>query len=174
MNGESPQRLGALAGGYANLGLLHRTPLACRTQDIQSPGLVMSQRMVARDSRGLGAMASGLRLRPGRAAPIGVGRPANGRRQQWQAANGHLYSWSAARGPAWVDLIDAYCRFAHASSKRAAREGAGKRPRPGCYGSTASGIPVMRGSRLSAALENAPEAAGLLPRDATPFANMAA
>ncbi len=123
VDGESPQRLGALARGYANLGLLTEFHWQAAPKAFKARALVYAQRMVARDKqpwRALWHRAYALAL-------AGLHQSALDDLQtaalQWQAANGHHVLMVGGPRPRWVDLLDAYCRFAHARLKTAGAEG---------------------------------------------------
>ena len=79
-DGESPERLGALVRGYANLGLLTEFHWHPAHKAFKARALVYAQRMVARDKQpGVRVWHRAYAFAHGRAAPAGLGRPANGR-----------------------------------------------------------------------------------------------
>jgi hypothetical protein len=117
VDGESPPRLGALVRGYANLGLLTEFHWQAAPKAFNARALVYAQRMVARDKQPWWALWH----RAYALALAGLHQPALDDLQtaatQWQAAQ------EGGPRPPWVDLLDAYCRFAHARLEAAAAEG---------------------------------------------------
>ena len=117
-DGQSPERLGALVRGYANLGLLTEFHWHPAHKAFTARSLVYAQRMVSSDKqpwraawhRGYAFALAGLhRLALEDLETAG---------KQWQAA-----AKDGGQRPAWVELVDAYCRFAHARLKAAGEEG---------------------------------------------------
>jgi tetratricopeptide (TPR) repeat protein len=113
-DGESPARLGALARGYALLGVLSEHEWHPAHRAYKARALLYAQRLIARDPDapwGLwhrafalalagrhGDALSDLQAARAKAGPAGKGAPAP---------------------PDWLDLIDAYCRFDSARLARA-------------------------------------------------------
>jgi hypothetical protein len=117
-DGESPERLGALVRGYANLGLLTEFHWHPAHKALTARSLIYSQRMVADDkqpSRALWHRAYAFAL-------AGLHKFALDDLQEgekrWKADEKHGDSM-----PPMVELIDAYCRFAQARLKTASEEG---------------------------------------------------
>jgi hypothetical protein len=117
-DGQSPERLGALVRGYANLGLLTEFHWHPAHKAFKARALVYAQRMVSSDKQPWRAAWH----RAYAFALAGLHRLAlddlETAGKQWQAA-----AKDGRQRPAWVDLIDAYCRFAHARLHAAGEEG---------------------------------------------------
>ena len=124
-DGESPERLGALVRGYANLGLLTEFHWHPAHKAFKARALVYAQRMVFRDKQPWRATWH----RAYAFALAGLHQLALDDLQtaakQWRPTGK-----DGGQRPAWVGLIDAYCRFDHAKLKTAGEEGPGKKPRP--------------------------------------------
>ena len=115
--GESPQRLGALVRGYADIGLLTEIHWNPAHKAFKARAMVYSQRLVARDKQPWHAAWH----RSYAFALAGLHRLALDDLQtaatQWQAAK------EGGPQPLWVALLDAYCRFDHARIKAAGQAG---------------------------------------------------
>jgi hypothetical protein len=114
VGGQSPERLGALARGYANLGLLTEFHWHPAHKAFTARSLVYAQRMVSSDKQAWRALWH----RAYAFALAGLHQQALG---DLQAAEkqGKAAAKDSPPPPAWVDLIDAYCRFDHARLKAA-------------------------------------------------------
>jgi hypothetical protein len=116
-DGQSPERLGALVRGYANLGLLTEFHWHPAYKTFKARSLVYAQRLAATGKPPvLGAWHRAYAF-----ALAGLHKLAlddlQSAAELWKAAGG------APGRPAWVDLLDAYCRFDHARLKAAASGG---------------------------------------------------
>jgi hypothetical protein len=115
-DGESPERLGALVRGYANLGLLTEFHWHPAHKAFKARSLVYAQRMASADKQPWRAAWH----RAYAFALAGLHQLAledlETAEKQWKAKEDR-------ERPGWVDLIDAYCRFAHARLKAADEEG---------------------------------------------------
>jgi hypothetical protein len=118
VDGESPERLGALVRGYANLGLLTEFHWHPAHMAFKARSLAYAERMVSSDKQPWRAVWH-------RAYAFALAGPhqfalddLETAEKQWKAA-----AKDGRQRPAWVDLIDAYCRFAHARLKAAGEEG---------------------------------------------------
>jgi len=107
-DGESPERLGALVRGYANLGLLTEFHWHPAHKAFEARSLVYAQRMMARDKRPWRAAWH----RAYAFALAGMLQYAledlQTAERQWEAAGK-----DAGPQPAWVKYLDAYCHFTY-------------------------------------------------------------
>jgi tetratricopeptide (TPR) repeat protein len=102
---ESPDRLGSLVRGYANLGVLTEFHWSPRHKAFKARALLTAQRLVARDPRS----PLGLWHRAYAEALTGFHKAAL---DDLAAAEPLAKNAPAgSKAPAWVALIDAFCRF---------------------------------------------------------------
>jgi len=119
--GESPERLGALVRGYANLGTLTEFQWTASNKLFKARALLYAQRMLAKD-----------RLSPWPRWHRAYALALSGLHRDALADLDAARKLSAVAGtkpaepPDWVELIDAYCRF---DTPRLAKAVAGPRGR---------------------------------------------
>src|SRR5579864_575858 len=101
-DGESPQRLGALVRGYANLGILTEYQWTPAHKVFKARALLYAQRMAAADRKSAWALWH----RAYACALAGLHADASA---DLEAAK-TLSKTTPAPPPEWVDLIDAYCQ----------------------------------------------------------------
>lgn len=102
--GESPALLGALVRGYANVALLTEFHWTAVHKTFKARALLYAERFVARHPRS----SAGLRHRAYARAFVGLPDAAL---DDLAAAAKMAGEEPASEVPAWVPLIDAYCRF---------------------------------------------------------------
>ncbi len=117
--GESPDRLGALARGYANLGALTDFHWSGGAKAFKARALLAAQRMVARDPKSPGPLWHRAYAR----ALIGFHKDALGDLDS--AARLAQAGAAGDRVPPWVALVDPLCRF-QTGKLAAARSGPDK------------------------------------------------
>ena len=111
-DGESPARLGALARGYALLGLLSEFEWHPAHRAFKARGLLYAQRLIAHQPGG----PTGLRHRAFGLALVGRHRDALADLEMAKKAE----TKDSAPAPEWLDLVDAY---SHYDVQRLARAG---------------------------------------------------
>ena len=77
-DGESPARLGALARGYAQLGVLSEFQWHPAHKAFKARALLYAERLLARTEFSAGLLEPGVRQGDGRAPPVRPGRPRRG------------------------------------------------------------------------------------------------
>lgn len=103
-DGESPERIGALVRGYAQLGVLTEFHWHPAHKSFKARALLYAQRLVARDP----GAPWGLWHRAYAKAMVGMHRDALA---DLTEAKGYAQAGVAPAPPAWLDLIDACVRY---------------------------------------------------------------
>ena len=106
-DGESPARLGALARGYANLGLLTEHQWDAMHKAFQARALLYAQRMLAASPK---SPADALRHRAYALTLAGLHKAALADLEAASAAPAEAEA-EVQKVPAWADLLDAMCRY---------------------------------------------------------------
>jgi hypothetical protein len=118
--GESPERLGALVRGYANLGLLTEFHWQPAHKVFKARSLLYAQRMAVGNKPWLASWHRAYAF-----ALAGFHKQAI---EDLETADAQWKKAGKASGqrPGWVDVIDAYCHFNHGKLKEACADGPGK------------------------------------------------
>jgi len=114
--GESPELLGALSRGYANLGSLSEVHWSPAHQVFKARGLLYAERMAWRTSNSPAAVCHRFYAR----TLAGLHKFAH---QELEASSRRWTKEQAAEMPGWVDVVEAFVKYDAPALKAATEEG---------------------------------------------------